>query len=310
MAGFEDRWLHKFDAGLNKSRAEYSREHSHSTHHKLHSLRDLYTYYPQWSAAIAGTLLLMGLTGLHVLIGFPAACQALYVLPIWVATRMGGRSVGFILVSLSTVVTTGTEWLLGHGIGETMGTNFLIRFVTLTTLMLLIDQVERALSKNQRMALRDPLTGLLNRAALKEFAAHSFHQALVLQQPLTVVMIDCDGFKELNDNHGHRVGDQVLMLLARELEEHTRETDLVARMGGDEFAVVLQNTTLSEARHIMSRADEAFVAAVKAAGYSSGLSIGYSATGSGRHDLETVLDLADRSMYRKKRSKKLSAFLK
>jgi diguanylate cyclase (GGDEF)-like protein len=153
------------------------------------------------------------------------------------------------------------------------------------------------------------LTGLLNRHALREFAQHAFNRALLRNQPMTVVVIDCDGFKQLNDTYGHQAGDHVLMLLARSLESQTRQTDLVARLGGDEFAVVCQNTGIDEARQILQRVDESFTTMVIDAGYAASLSIGFGTTSEGHNELDAVLEVADQAMYRHKKQKKAGAFL-
>lgn len=273
-------------------------------------LTDLYDRHPTWGAVLAGAGLLLGLTAAHAALGFTSALRPLYVLPIWLATRMGGRVSGIVLVVFCTLVGTLSEWQIGHNPDETIGANLIIRFFALGFLMLLIAQVEQALSKHQRMALKDPLTGLLNRNALREFAEHAFHRAMLRQQPITVVVIDCDGFKLLNDTFGHQTGDRVLLLLAEALEKGTRQTDLVARTGGDEFAVVLQNTDLHEARQIMRRIDESFVAATLAAGHVAGISIGFGTSAGEVNELEAVLETADRSMYRHKQRKKTAASLR
>lgn len=277
--------------------------------HKWKYLRELHIGHPQWVAGLAGTALLVALTGVHALLAFADGFNTLYLLPIWLATRMGGRKSGFVLVVLCAVVDTSAEWSTGHRPGESLALDLLIRFVTLSALMLLIAQVEQALEKQQRLAMRDPLTGLLNRGALAQFAEHAFSRSLLRHQPVTVALIDCDGFKQLNDTYGHRAGDHVLTVLARELIDHTRQTDIVARIGGDEFAVVLQNTSLEEARQIMVRVDQSFVSAVRRVGYIAGISIGYGTTSDGFSELDSVLELADQSMYQDKKEKQGKAFL-
>lgn len=272
-------------------------------------LTSLYDRHPRWGAALAGAAVLVVLSGIHAALSFTPALVPLYVIPIWLATRMGGRVSGLVLVVLCTLVGIATEWQIGHTVSESIEANLLFRFAALTLLMMLIWKVERALEKHQHMALTDPLTGLLNRHALREFAAQALNRALLRQQPTTVVMIDCDGLKLLNDTHGHRAGDLVLRLLARALERHSRQTDLVARIGGDEFAVVFQNTDLEEARQIMTRIDEAFTFSAMDAGYVAGLSIGYGSTRDGCNELDAVLEIADASMYRHKQQKKTGAFL-
>ncbi|HVT10839.1 MAG TPA: GGDEF domain-containing protein [Fimbriimonadaceae bacterium] len=272
-------------------------------------LRELYTGHPQWVAVLSGVFLLVVLTGIHALLHFASGFNALYLLPIWLSTRIGGRLSGLLLVALCTVVGTSAEWLVGHDPKESLALDLAIRFVTLSALMLLIAQVEQALERQHRLAMRDPLTGLLNRKSLEQFGEDVLDRAHLRNQPVTVALLDCDHFKELNDTFGHRAGDEVLNCLARELEIHTRQADIVARIGGDEFAVILQNTTLEEAHRIMRRVDEAFVEAARHAGYAAGISIGYATSMDGSFELAAVLDRADRSMYRRKRRKQARILL-
>lgn len=93
-----------------------------------------------------------------------------------------------------------------------------------------------------RQAATDPLTGLLNRAGFDGALAGELERARRHRQPLALVMLDLDHFKRVNDQHGHPAGDRVLQGLARLLEEHLRESDLCARWGGEEFAVLAPMT--------------------------------------------------------------------
>lgn len=89
------------------------------------------------------------------------------------------------------------------------------------------------------MAHTDPLTGLPNRRAIEEWAKRQLRGAARHGYSLWVVHVDLDGFKNINDSHGHEAGDQVLRGVARELKEHTRASDISGRMGGDEFLLVM-----------------------------------------------------------------------
>src|SRR4051794_34356684 len=107
------------------------------------NLKDLYDRQPRWGAVLAGTAVLLGLASVHAAVSFTSALRSLYVLPIWLATRLGGRISGLALVVLSTFAGTMTEWQLGHGSSESIAANFIIRFIALGCLMMLIAQVER-----------------------------------------------------------------------------------------------------------------------------------------------------------------------
>lgn len=106
--------------------------------------------------------------------------------------------------------------------------------------------------------LRDSLTGLFNHTRTEEQLIMEISRASRDAKPLTYVMIDVDHFKNINDTHGHAVGDQVLKRLARLLVQSLRKTDVIGRYGGEEFAVVLGNTNAATAMNIMSKIRENF----------------------------------------------------
>ena len=94
------------------------------------------------------------------------------------------------------------------------------------------------LGRAHSQALRDPLTGLPNRALLDDRMEQAFRRSRRSGEPFTLIVIDLDGFKDVNDVRGHRAGDLVLKTLARRFEAIVREMDTVARVGGDEFVVL------------------------------------------------------------------------
>ncbi len=97
-------------------------------------------------------------------------------------------------------------------------------------------------------AIHDALTGLHNRGFFNETFSREWHRARRIMMPLSVLMIDIDHFKEINDTHGHQVGDVVLQGVAHVLRTRTRKTDLLTRYGGEEFVVALPGTPMEDAR--------------------------------------------------------------
>lgn len=157
---------------------------------------------------------------------------------------------------------------------------------------------ERAL----RTALKDPLTGINNRASMEQHLSHQVMVAARHGTPLTVLMIDVDLFKSVNDTYGHIVGDLVLTSVADGIVKCTRNSDIVFRFGGEEFVVVLTNTNAAGALLLAERVRSAIeVMEVDASGVKVGvtLSIGVAALepGDGSADL---MERADKMLYRAK----------
>ncbi|MEI8206252.1 MAG: GGDEF domain-containing protein [Kiritimatiellales bacterium] len=105
--------------------------------------------------------------------------------------------------------------------------------------------VRKLAAQLAEQAVRDPLTGLYNRRIFDEALAQNIEAARRYGRELSLVLFDLDGFKRVNDTLGHQAGDEVLKFFAKLLQETARKADVVCRIGGDEFAVILPETGLS-----------------------------------------------------------------
>jgi diguanylate cyclase (GGDEF)-like protein len=108
----------------------------------------------------------------------------------------------------------------------------------------------------QELAIRDSLTGMFNRRHFFELAEAKFAEAKRYGHPLSAIMLDVDGFKEVNDKFGHGLGDQVLETLGDVFEVGLRISDIAGRYGGDEFVVLLTGSDISAAKILSRRLDE------------------------------------------------------
>jgi diguanylate cyclase (GGDEF)-like protein len=117
----------------------------------------------------------------------------------------------------------------------------------------LSSSLKEALEREKEIARQDPLTNLANRRAFYIIANSQIEIAQRYNKPLTLVYIDLDNFKQVNDKFGHKVGDRLLLALANSLRTNTRSSDTVARLGGDEFVILMPETTASEAKLLIER---------------------------------------------------------
>ena len=155
------------------------------------------------------------------------------------------------------------------------------------------------------LAEKDSLTLLYNHGAFHEKLQIELERAARYERTLSVIMLDLDGFKEINDAFGHLVGDRILLMTAGVLCAHLRKSDIAARYGGDEFAVILPETDLAAATTIASRIAAGLSDVRMDTGKGNVIrftaSIGYAACLPDSRGRENILNVADRLMYESKR---------
>lgn len=159
--------------------------------------------------------------------------------------------------------------------------------------------------KLRTLAFRDPLTGLLNRRALDKAINREFSRAKRYQRPLSVVFMDLNHFKKINDTHGHETGDVVLAHVASILMQEKRESDIIARYAGDEFVVALGDTTFAEADHFMQRISALMHHPLRVADVMVPVSFSYGIASTQTDSFKTANDLikaADIDLYASKQS--------
>lgn len=152
----------------------------------------------------------------------------------------------------------------------------------------------------REMARHDPLTGIANRKAFVEGAEGILSRAAIDAQSGTLLMLDLDGFKPINDNFGHLAGDQILISLADSLETAARATDIVARIGGDEFVMLCPALHGDKDIALFCERLIATVVALPSGNFPGcrlGISIGVACYPDNGYDLNHLLALADQTMY-------------
>ena len=236
------------------------------------------------------------LSGLEIRI-FP-----LYFGPVaYVSAGLGARP--GIAVSFVCAMT----WLLSnlaagshHPVGL-LAANAALQLTACAFVAVLIARMRALLQSEQAHARNDTLTGLPNRRALLERAALEYARLQRGSTPLTVACIDLDRFKSVNDSGGHAAGDRLLQHVGRVIQERLRGQDLVARIGGDEFILLLPDTGSANAQEVLERLRAWLSSEVAAMGAPVTASIGAAVVfPPGLETLDVALRRADAALYQAK----------
>ena len=163
----------------------------------------------------------------------------------------------------------------------------------------------RLFEQVQHLATMDELTGINNRRNLFELGRRELERARRYGHPLSVIMLDIDHFKQVNDTYGHAVGDEVLYVLAQRCQDNIREIDHIGRYGGEEFSIILPETTLDEALTFAERI-RAYIqntlVPTTHGDLSITISLGVAELPSDITNLAALLDLADTALYAAKQA--------
>ncbi|MCL6525488.1 MAG: GGDEF domain-containing protein [Thermaceae bacterium] len=208
-------------------------------------------------------------------------------------------SLGYFILALLALPL---GWAFGHRFNGSV-VNSVVQFYLVNLVYLALigfyARYQREHDRLKRLAHSDPLTGLANRRRAEELIALELIRSTRYGQPFSVLVLDLDHFKQVNDRYGHAVGDQVLREVGFRLSKALRESDVLARWGGEEFLVFAPNTDLQQAQALAERLSQALSSKALWNDLAVSASIGV-ATAQPGDTVEELVSRADRAMYEAK----------
>jgi diguanylate cyclase (GGDEF)-like protein len=246
---------------------------------------------------ILGVVFILGfvdyLTGVELSISF------FYLIPVAMAAWVLGKYTGFTYSVLSATVWLVSNLLSGQAFSNMfVGVwNTLIRFGFYGVVTILLTELRSALEEERLLANTDPLTGALNRRSFNELAEKKMIAAEVNRRPYTMIYVDLDDFKPVNDQFGHAVGDLVLKTVVNTIQKQIRNADFLARLGGDEFGLLLTDIGQEHAESIIHRLQSSLLEGMRTHTWEITFSIGALTFLAMPASVDEMVSLTDSLMY-------------
>ena len=230
----------------------------------------------------------------------------LYLVPVAVTAWFSGRRAGLAIAAFTAATWLVADYSSGgfHGNIAVYVWNFASRLTMLLVVGFLLARVRQLLLNERQMSRTDPLTHAINSRAFREMAEAEVSRSERYGYPLTLAYLDLDNFKAINDSLGHSVGDMLLRTVVDTIRENSRKADILARVGGDEFVLLLPATDQEAARIAIAKIQHSVTSAMQEHGWPVSLSIGAVTCARTCPAIDEMMRRADLLMYSVKGSSK------
>jgi diguanylate cyclase (GGDEF)-like protein len=256
---------------------------------------------PEQAVFILSMLVMLAIFIANVVLADPSLrLYVLYALPLLAIGMHTPRRSLYVVGVLTALSLEALTFVSMHQPIATMIGNLLLEAVVAVVCLSVADTARDSYLQMLNLARTDDLTGLMNRRAFVRAAEQEIERQARYGGEFSLLLLDLDGFKGLNDRHGHHIGDQALRRLATALRNNTRRSDAVARLGGDEFVVLMPNTPKMACAGICHQLRKAVAGDGKEAGLSMTASIGSVTFEQPPESVDAALQAADEAMYRAK----------
>ena len=262
--------------------------------------------YRKYLLAISCLLAAVFIGVIRFLTGPEFALSLFYLLPITLATWYAGRWIG-IMVSLASAVSwlvADLNMLPAFSSAWIPYLNETFRLTVFLIITLILTKLKRAMDNHKALGRTDPLTAVPNRRAFYDLAEMELNKARRYQKPLSVLYVDIDNFKHINDRMGHHAGDALLCCAAKMIKSNIRAIDIIGRFGGDEFVVLLAETGPESVALVARKLKDKLSNLMQNNNWPVTFSIGAVTFESPPDSVEQLIIAADGQMYKAKRNGK------
>ena len=231
--------------------------------------------------------------------GSEVAFSVFYLIPVAQVTWFAGTFAGIALA----VVSAGTGLLADLAAGHVYSHpaipfwNAVVRLIFFLVFTLILSALRKARDREQEQAITDSLTGAANARRFYEVVQVEKSRALRYKHPITLVIVDVDDFRQINDRFGYPIGDALLRLVATTIQDNIRSIDIVGRLGGDEFSILLVESQPTQAQTVIARIKESLAEAVRRSGWPVTFSFGAITFFNPSGSVDEMIRMVDALMY-------------
>ena len=255
---------------------------------------------------IASSIVLLLVGAVDILTGAEVSLGIFYLMPVafvaWFSSRWNGilYAIAAVLIERITLSLSGSTY--SHPLIPYWNT--IARLLLFAVVVYLLTELKTRAERAQILARTDPLTEVANSRYLYTLAEMEIERLSRYEHPFTVAYMDIDNFKEINDRFGRKAGDELLCLVASSMQNNLRITDTVARVGGDEFIILLPETRGEGALSIFFRLRQMLMSVLEARGWNVTFSVGAMTFVSPPMSVDSMIKSVDALMYQVKTSGK------
>jgi len=260
----------------------------------------LIRHHPQGAPIVIGALLVSLIAALDRLTGPEISVSLLYAIAVIGVTWLGGRRHGMLVSGLAAVQSAGAHLLADGDLAFGALLNAATRLGVLFVIASLVAALRASLIEQRRRATIDPLTGAMNRRSFHLVAERERSRAGRIGSAVTIAYFDLDDFKNVNDRFGHEAGDRLLQVFAASVRVGIRGSDILCRMGGDEFVLMLPDTDAREAVVVVGRVREVLAECCQSEAVPVTASVGVATYRFPPSTVDAMIAGADELMYRAK----------